>query len=103
MELELFENLGDVSLDSELSSFSLSVLMTGKINGMKIGESGFVSFLIKLKLSDSEFASGKTEYYTSDSLLSSLTVLTRSELLTTNSATKNYEIHKCLKLKLYNI
>ena len=48
-------------------------------------------------------ANGKNEYSTSDSLLSSLTVLPRSELLATNSATKNYEIQKCLKLKLYSI
>ena len=46
-------------------------------------------------------ADGKNEYSTSDSLLSSLTVLPPSELLATNSATKNYEIQKCLKLKLY--
>ena len=103
MELKLWENLGDVSLDSELPSFSLSVLMAGKIDGMEIGESGFVPFLIKLKLPDSELADGKTEYSTSDSLLSSLTVLPRCELLATNSATKNYEIQKCLKLKLYSI
>ena len=103
MELKLFKNLGNVSLDSELPSFSLSVLMAGKIDGMEIEESEFVPFLIKLKLSDSELASGKTEYSTSDSLLSSLTVLTRSELVATNSTTKNYEIQKYLKLKLYNI
>ena len=48
-------------------------------------------------------ADGKNEYSTSDSLLSSLTVLPRSELLATNSVTKNYEIQKCLKLKLYSI
>ena len=90
MELELFENLGDVSLDSELPSFSLSMLMAGKIDG--IGEFGFVPFLIKLKLPGSELADGKTEYSTSDSLLSSHTVLTRTKLLVTNSAIKNYEI-----------
>ena len=56
-------------MDSELPSFSLSVLMAGKIDGMEIGESGFVPFLIKLKLPDSELADGKTEYSTSDSLL----------------------------------
>ena len=88
-------------MDSELPSFSLSVLMAGKIDG--IGESGFVPFLIKLNRPDSELAGGKTEYSTSDSLLSSLTVLTRSELLATNPSTKNYEIQKCLKLKLYSI
>ena len=88
-------------MDSELPSFSLSVLMAGKIDGMEIGESGFVPFLIKLKLPDSELADGKTEYSTSDSLLSSFAVLPRCELLATNSATKHYEIQKCLKLKLY--
>ena len=103
MELELWENLGDVLLDSELPSFSLSVLMAGKIDGMEIGESGFVPFLIQPKLPDSELADGKTECSTSDSLLSSLIVLPRSELLATNSATKHYEIQKCLKLKLYSI
>ena len=50
-----------------------------------------------------DMADGKNEYSTSDSLLSSLTVLPRSELLATNSVTKNYEIQKCLKLKLYSI
>ena len=82
-------------MDSEQLLFSLSVLMAGKIDGMEIGESGFVPFLIKLKLPDSELADGKTEYSTSDSLLSSLIVLTRSELLATNPSTKNYEIQKC--------
>ena len=48
-------------------------------------------------------ADGKNEYSTSDSLRSSITVLPRSELLVTNSATKNYEVQKCLKLKLYSI
>ena len=68
-----------------------------------LSESGFVPFLIQLKLPDSELADGKTEYSTSDSLLSSFAVLPRCELLATNSATKNYEIQKCLKLKLYSI
>ena len=90
-------------MDSELPSFSLSVLMVGKIDGMEIGESGFVPFLIKLKLPNSKLADGKTEYSTSASLLSSFTVLPRCELLATNSATnsatKNYEIQKYLKLK----
>ena len=84
-------------MDSEKLLFSLSVLMAGKIDG--IGESGFVPFLIKLNRPDSELAGGKTEYSTSDSL----TVLPRCKLLATNSATKNYEIQKCLKLKLYSI
>ena len=101
MELELRENLGDVSLDFELPSFSLSEWLAGKIVGMEIGEFGFVPFLIQLKLPDSELADGKTEYSTSDSFLSSLTVQPRSELLATNSATKNLEIPKCLKFKLY--
>ena len=67
---------------------------------MEIGEIGFVPFHIQLKLpdSESEMADGKN-----DSLLSSLTVLPWFELLAANSATKNYEIQKCLKLKLYSI
>ena len=48
-------------------------------------------------------ADGKNEYSTSDSLRSFITVLPRSELLVTNSATKSYEVQKCLKLKLYSI
>ena len=86
-------------MDSELPSFSLFVLMAAKIDGMEITESRFVPFLIKLKLPDFELADGKTKYSTSDSLLSSLTVLPRCELLATNSATKDYEIQKYLKLK----
>ena len=88
------------SLDPGILSLSLSEWLAGKIDVMEIGEFGFVPFHIRLKLpDDSDKADGKNEYSTSDSLLSSLTVLPWSELLATNSAAKNYEIQKCLKLK----
>ena len=87
------------SLDPGILSLSLSEWLAGKIDVMEIGEFGFVPFHIRLKLpDDSDMADGKNEY-SSDSLLSSLTVLPWSELLATNSAAKNYEIQKCLKLK----
>ena len=68
--------------------------LAGKIDGMEIEEFGFVPFHIQLKLPDSgsEMADGKNEYSTSDSFLSSINVLLWSELLATNSATKNFEI-----------
>ena len=63
--------------------------MAGKIDG--IGESGFVPFLIKLNRPDSELAGGKTEYSTSDSLLSSFRVVGNKSF---NQKLRNTEMFK---------